>query len=148
LHHSIYGKVKHVTLTLFLLISFVSSLFHRKDQPFMIQESQIMDKFEKYNNNSGYCAPNPTLSGTNHAAVQAFSHWTHTVSNERMMVVDMQGGHSAINSCFMLTDPAIHFVDVTHFGGTNMGRPGMAKFFETHSCNEYCQYLRLVKPLP
>lgn len=118
----------------------------RKDQPFMIQESQILDKFEKYNNNSGYCAPNPTLHGTRHDAIQAFSHWTYQASNERIMVVDCQGGYNQLNRCFMLTDPAIHFVDVTHFGGTNMGRPGMVKFFETHQCNEYCQALRLVKP--
>jgi hypothetical protein len=118
----------------------------RKEQPFMIQEAEIPDKFEKYNNNSGYCAPNPTLMGTNHEAIQAFSHWSYQVSGEKMMVVDCQGGWNAGSRCFMLTDPAIHFVDVTHFGGTNMGRPGMQKFFETHRCNGFCTAMRLKCP--
>mmetsp|Transcript_26853 Transcript_26853/g.29279 ORF Transcript_26853/g.29279 Transcript_26853/m.29279 type:complete len:670 (-) Transcript_26853:21-2030(-) len=117
------------------------------NQPFMIQESQIPDTFEKYNNNSGFCAPNPShITGTNHAAVQAFSHWTYQVSNERMLVVDCQGGYNAAERRFLLTDPAVHFVDVTRFGGTNMGRPGMGKFFETHKCNEFCQALKLTRP--
>jgi hypothetical protein len=118
----------------------------RRGQPFMIQESQITDVFEKYNNNSGFIAANPTLHGTRHEAVQAFSHWSYAFTNGQMMVVDCQGGYNVTQKKFLLTDPAIHFVDVTHFGGTNMGRSGMQKFFESHVCNEYCKAMNLEKP--
>lgn len=118
----------------------------RKGQPFMIQESQIPEVFEKYNNNSGFVAQSPTLHGTRHEAVQAFSHWTHSHTRGQLMVVDCQGGYSVSARRFLLTDPAVHFLDVTHFGGTNMGRAGMAKFFESHVCNDFCRALRLTKP--
>ncbi len=124
----------------------IIQFMRRKGQPYMIQESQIPDTFEKYNNNSGYCAPNPTLNGTRHDAVQAFSHWTYAKTREKMMVVDCQGGYNAASKRFNLTDPAIHFTDVTQFGGTNMGTSGMKKFFETHKCNGYCTALGLVMP--
>lgn len=119
----------------------------RRGQPFMIQESAITDaEFEKYNNNSGYTAPNPTLKGTNHDLVQAFSHWTYHYTKQQMMAVDCQGGYNRTSNTFMLTDPAIHFTDVTHFGGTNMGKKGFDKFFSSHVCNGYCAALGLCHP--
>jgi hypothetical protein len=35
--------------------------------------------------------PQPTSQGTDHSAVQCFSHWTHHITGGRMMVVDCQG---------------------------------------------------------
>jgi hypothetical protein len=122
-------------------------LMTRKGQPYMILESAIIDKFEKYNNNSGYCATNPTTEGTNHDAIQAFSHWSFCISKERLMIVDCQGGYNVKTNSFLLTDPAVHFVDVSHFGGTNMGKAGMKKFFESHHCNHYCNTLKLTRPI-
>lgn len=124
----------------------IVQLARRYVQPYMIQELQIPDTFEKYNNNSGYCAPNPTFNGTRHDAVQAFSHWTYAKTRETMIVVDCQGGYNAASKRFLLTNPAIHSTDVTLFGDTNLGVSGMKKFFETHRCNGYCTALGFVKP--
>jgi hypothetical protein len=35
--------------------------------------------------------PQPTSQGTDHSAVQCFSHWTHHITGGRMIVVDCQG---------------------------------------------------------
>jgi hypothetical protein len=77
-------------------------------------------KFEKYNGNHGLCVPNPTPLGTDHAVVQAFSHWTHAVSDGALLVIDCQGvyhiGVENDGGMFLLTDPAIHSIDVMKFG--------------------------------
>lgn len=126
--------------------AFILHFMGRKGQPFMTAEEQIEEKFEKYNNNSGYVSSNPTENGVYHEAIQCFSHWTCCFTKNKMLVVDCQGGYSRSKNTFLLTDPAIHYVDVTYFGNTNMGKAGMRKFFETHNCNEFCRQMRLVKP--
>mmetsp|Transcript_14459 Transcript_14459/g.23955 ORF Transcript_14459/g.23955 Transcript_14459/m.23955 type:complete len:628 (+) Transcript_14459:843-2726(+) len=79
-------------------------------------------KFEKYNGNHGLCVPNPTPYGTDHSVVQAFSHWTYEASKGAVLVVDCQGAYHANEEgegeggMFLLTDPAIHCVDVMKFG--------------------------------
>ncbi|EFA77642.1 hypothetical protein PPL_12249 [Heterostelium album PN500] len=60
------------------------------------------------------------------------------------MVVDIQG--VKIDKGYLLTDPAIHCTYVRRFGATNLGKPGMIKFFDTHECNKHCRELKLVKP--
>jgi len=115
----------------------------RRDQPFMVMESRIPGVFEKYNSNSGYCAPSPTVDiGTAHEAVQAFSHWTHHVTRGHILVVDCQGGFDARQG-FMLTDPAVHCKDLSRFGDTNLGLNGIRRFFDTHKCNDVCRALGL-----
>jgi hypothetical protein len=115
----------------------------RPGQPFFIQEFFISGNFEKYNNNSGICAPFPTFHGTMHEAVQAFSHWTYVVSAKKMMVVDCQGCFNKAENKFLLTDPAIHCSSLLRFGATNMGAKGFLKFFKTHSCNDVCRGIGL-----
>jgi hypothetical protein len=118
----------------------------RPDQPYMVMEGRIPGHFEKYNNNSGYRAPNPTPKGTNHDAVQAFSHWTQHISHGNLLVVDCQGGFDQANNRFVLTDPAVHCKDLSRFGNTNLGPNGFDRFFAQHKCNDYCRALGLTMP--
>eukprot|EP01040_Poterioochromonas_malhamensis_P002113 gene2113-2254_t len=115
----------------------------RKGQPYLILESAIDDEFEKYNNNNGYCNQNPTPGGVKHDAIQAFSHWTYCFSREQMIVVDCQGGYNRSTDTFNLSDPAVHHVDATHFGSTNLGQVGINKFFSNHVCNSVCAAMGL-----
>ncbi len=118
-------------------------LRNRVGKPYFLQEEQLMGAFEKFNNNSGYCQPSPTIHGTELSAVQAFSHWTHHVTGGALMVVDCQGVYCAATRTFKLTDPAIHATALTRFGGTNMGRVGFERFYRTHVCNAYCGLMNL-----
>ena len=115
----------------------------RASQPFFIQEAFLQGHFEKYNNNSGICAPFPTAHGTMHEVVQAFSHWTYVASSKRLMVVDCQGCFNSGLNKFLLTDPAIHCTTLLRFGGTNMGATGFKNFFKTHRCNDICRGIGL-----
>eukprot|EP01034_Spumella_vulgaris_P021282 gene21282-27305_t len=115
----------------------------RAEQPYFIQEEQLVGTFEKFNNNAGYCQPSPTIHGTEHNAVQAFSHWTHHVTGGALMVVDCQGIYDAASKTFKLTDPAVHCTTLTRFGGTNLGKIGFKRFFKTHVCNAHCAALSL-----
>lgn len=119
------------------------------EQPFVICEGQIPGHFEKYNSNTGYCAVNPMMdSGINHDAVQAFSHWTYSVTKGKLMVVDCQGGFDKHTNTFMLTDPAVHSTNLLQYGRTNLAEKGFSSFFATHVCNGHCRALRLSKPSP
>ncbi len=118
----------------------------RDGQPYFIEEEQLAGQFEKFNNNSGLCMPFPTAHGTMHQAVQAFSHWTHSMTGGAMMVVDCQGTYAADTKTFKLTDPAIHATALTRFGGTNLGAKGFVRFYKTHVCNDYCKALGLTLP--
>jgi len=121
------------------LLQFLS----RPARPYFIEETYIAGAWERFNNNTGYCAPCPTALGTHHEAVQAFSHWTHHVSGGRLMITDCQGCFDAARNAFVLTDPAVHCVSLLAYGGTNMGAKGFERFFKTHRCNNICRALKL-----
>jgi len=131
----------HTAVTLHFVQNMLIRLDHRPDQPYMTWEEPIVvGHWEKYNNNSGMCLPCPSLTtGTDHSAVQAFSHWTHSMSGGRLMVVDCQGAYDQAQQRFTLTDPAIHCVSLLKYGGTNIGKKGFARFFKTHQCNDICR---------
>ena len=76
-----------------------------------------------------------------HSAVQAYSHWTHHVTDGKIMVVDCQGAFDAGSRTFNLTGPAVHCTDMTRFDRTNLGPDGMRRFFSTHKCNDHCHTL-------
>ena len=38
-----------------------------------------------------------------------------------------------------LTDPALHSRERDTYGLTDLGQSGMAAFFRSHECNQYCQ---------
>eukprot|EP00981_Chlorochromonas_danica_P010743 scaffold3371_cov190-Ochromonas_danica.AAC.1 len=118
--------------------------------PFVICEDRIPRDvvFEKYNSNTGYCAPCPTAQNTNHEIIQAFSHWSYEVTNKHLMIVDCQGGfmkrlYYGIDDVFFLSSPAIHCVNVLKYGRTNLGEKGFEYFFKSHQCNDYCRTLGL-----
>jgi hypothetical protein len=51
------------------------------------------------------------------------------------MVVDIQGVRD-VGETFTLTDPAIHCIDASRFGGTNLGMIGLFMRFRSHKCNK------------
>ena len=63
-----------------------------------------------------------------------------------MMVVDLQGIVTKSKNGeirVIMTDPAIHCLDPTRFGNTNLSSRGMAKFLKRHKCNKFCEALEL-----
>ncbi len=60
-----------------------------------------------------------------------------------MIVVDLQGITIEDNQTHLLTDPCIHSTDLKRFGRTNLSKPGMKRFFQTHVCNMICHVLKL-----
>ena len=79
----------------------------------------------------------------------AFTHFTWEHTKHFCMVTDLQGivisdsDHGAGRPTILLTDPAIHCPGDLRFGKTNMQDKGVAAFFETHECNQYCRALGL-----
>ncbi|CAG8653695.1 6418_t:CDS:1, partial [Dentiscutata heterogama] len=59
-----------------------------------------------------------------------------------LVVYDLQGV-DLVNE-FLLTDPAIHCVDLLRFGITNLGKSGIQRcFLANHKCNDICKKLKL-----
>ena len=102
------------------------------------KEPWIPGDYKKFNNNWGWVDEDDYS-----ASVQAFSHWTYQISNQHLIVVDLQGKKN--HSTFLLTDPVIHCKDLIRFGRTNLGPTGVSKFFKSHACNQVCKAL-LLKP--
>ena len=76
---------------------------------------------------------------------QAFSHYTWVRSGKKLVICDLQGVKSRK---LMLTDPAIHHINILCHGSTNLGMKGILKFFQVHKCNDICRALKLDKELP
>eukprot|EP01031_Cornospumella_fuschlensis_P028362 gene28362-34241_t len=127
--------------------AWVSNFGECKHAPYMICED-MLPQYETYSNNIGYVAPNPTRLGTNHDAVQAFSHWTFCFTRGDLMVVDCQGCFSPERKTFLLTDPALNSIKLQKFGRTNMAVKGYMKFFSSHKCNQYCIQMNIDKERP
>jgi hypothetical protein len=76
---------------------------------------------------------------------QAFSHFSYYQSGGKIILVDLQGEYNRQQKRFYFTDPVIHYYNKhnpgrkTLYGRTDMGRKGMNKFFETHTCNALCE---------
>ncbi|RYG99200.1 hypothetical protein EON65_50520 [archaeon] len=136
--------------TIIFVESCLAQFNARLDQPFMICEQRVCSdasKFEKYNNNTGFVEMNPTpVHDTIHDAVQAFSHWTYCYTKQEMLIVECQGVYNRDDNEFLLTDPAVHSIQMQKFGSTNMAVEGYIKFFRTHKCNSYCKALKLKPP--
>mmetsp|Transcript_41452 Transcript_41452/g.100156 ORF Transcript_41452/g.100156 Transcript_41452/m.100156 type:complete len:676 (+) Transcript_41452:109-2136(+) len=76
-------------------------------------------------------------------APQAFSHFTHSITDGKDLVCDLQGVWNETDG-FMLTDPVIHHASGKGKNGrTDRGKEGIKKFFETHKCNPLCKRLGL-----
>jgi hypothetical protein len=99
--------------------------------------------FVKWCNNGHYQkgAADPDFSAT----LAAFTHWTHSITDGYLMVVDVQGIRAEDGKKFVLTDPAVHCVATEKFGMLNLGKDGMDSFWSAHGCNEVCKALHLSK---
>jgi len=116
----------------------------RDGQPYSIQEDELFGPFSKLNNNAGMVSSDEELSNE---IVQTFCHWTYSRSNGQLIIVDCQGVFCEFQNAFILTDPAIHCLQLERFGGTNLGELGMKKFFQTHICGKFCNALQLFNPM-
>ncbi|CAF1402261.1 unnamed protein product [Rotaria sordida] len=104
----------------------------------MSMERFIDGSYKKYSNNAGFVEhSDPAFT------LQAFSHWTHDHTDGNMMVVDLQGIIAGDDEKYLLTDPCVHSTHLFRFGRTNLGKPGMKRFFQTHICNIICHALKL-----
>ena len=93
--------------------------------------------FRKWSNNWGYVNEEYFSS-----LLDAFSHWTYVITEEYLIVVDLQGIEE--KDQFILTDPSIHCIE-PKFGRTNIGETGIKQFFKTHRCGSVCEAMKLPK---
>ena len=84
--------------------------------------------------------------------LQAFSHFTYTLTNKKLLVCDLQGVYDASSKppMFELTDPAIHYKSKSKgkqmvYGRTDKGARGIQLFFNTHKCSKICKLMQLGK---
>ncbi|CAG8577451.1 15465_t:CDS:1 [Cetraspora pellucida] len=99
-------------------------------------EKYINDiEFKRFNVNSG-------IITEFHSILEAFAHFTYQYTKGYLVVYDLQGGN--LHDEFLLTDPAIHCIDLLRFGTTNLGKNGIQKcFLANHKCNNICKKLKL-----
>jgi hypothetical protein len=114
-----------------------------------VQAERWIPNFVKYNSNSGWVRSEDP-SGTWEDVAQALSHYSYHTSNRSVLLCDVQGGASmqtpestgnmALHSNgLFLTDPAINSQRPGQYGMTDLGPSGIASFFHTHKCNQFCQ---------
>ncbi len=80
---------------------------------------------------------------------QAFSHFSHVYSGQKMLICDLQGVYDKSSHTFNFTDPVIHYHDAKKeskrsrgaYGRTDMGQKGVQNFFRTHECNCLCELI-------
>ncbi|EFA77643.1 hypothetical protein PPL_12250 [Heterostelium album PN500] len=127
----------------YINFTFTKVLMDKNSEPpqFYSVEKFIEGDYQKFNSNHGWFKEDNGM----HEIIQTFSHWTYQVSKGKAMVVDIQG--VKIDKGYLLTDPALHCItNIRRFGATNLGKPGIIKFFDTHKCNKHCRELKLMKP--
>ena len=107
-----------------------------------IVEPYMEGSYHKYNTNGGWVTQNTDL---NSCTLQAFSHYSWARSNKQLVICDLQGVVKGNRIC--LTDPAVHCIDYMilqpKLGGSNLGFPGIQKFFDSHTCNDVCHAMKL-----
>ncbi|CAF3347746.1 unnamed protein product [Rotaria sp. Silwood2] len=131
--HSIFVKKIKFIMSKLAFVPLVPGKYRN-----MLMERFIKGSYKKYSNNAGFVElKDPAFT------LQAFSHWTYDHTDGNMMIVDLQGILNGDDGKYLLTDPCIHSTDLTRFGRTNLGKPGMKKFFQTHICNIICHALKL-----
>mmetsp|Transcript_7809 Transcript_7809/g.18131 ORF Transcript_7809/g.18131 Transcript_7809/m.18131 type:complete len:1207 (+) Transcript_7809:32-3652(+) len=110
--------------------TYILEFLERPGKPLCSVEPLLEGEFVKHNNNNG-----GVLS--KRMTPQAFSHFTHHVSNGKILVCDIQGCDNTF------TDPQIHSADQKGYGLGNQGKAGFDKFFKTHTCGVVCAVVDL-----
>ena len=87
----------------------------------------------------------PDMTDEHDDILQAFTHWTHHISDALLMIQIKPQGVEIRNS-----DPVIHCSDVMRFlthkhidTHTNLGAEGFKLFSASHDCNKVCKQLGL-----
>ncbi|KAF0388234.1 kinase-like protein [Gigaspora margarita] len=116
----------------------VKVLYDKTDNTYYSVEKYFSDaKFKRFNVNSG-------LITEFHSILEAFAHFTYQYTEGYLVVYDLQGVD--LSNEFLLTDPAIHCVDLLRFGITNLGKRGIQRcILANHKCNSICKKLKLKK---
>jgi hypothetical protein len=122
----------------------------------LLVEDYLKGKFTKYNGNNGLVRRSrsgPTTElpvGTVFLTdfLQAFSHWTYSITDHNLLVCDLQGvlNEEGRHPRFQLTDPCIctrRPKESRKYGRTNLGMKGVRNFRKTHVCNKVCEGLGL-----
>jgi hypothetical protein len=110
---------------------------------FFSLEPFIPGTYVKFNSNNGFVDKALEVL---HPLIQTFSHFTYSYSRGLLMVTDVQGVVEKEGN-YTLTDPAVHTADPNYLRDlTNLGLEGMAAFFRTHVCNDFCRLLCLDLP--
>lgn len=94
--------------------------------------------YQKWNSNNGW-NNDSTAWGK---VMQALSHFSFHVSNERYVLCDLQGGIH--QNEVVLSDPVI-LSPTREYGVTDLGVKDMSTFFRKHKCNEVCRS-KWIKP--
>ena len=93
-----------------------------------VEREMKKGEYQKWNSNNGYV--NPKKCQHNDVS-QAFSHFSYEHSQEKEMVVDVQG------SGYTFTDPQLHSKE-KGYGRADRGNSGFKDFFKSHQCNWIC----------
>lgn len=116
----------------------------------LVEVERWIPNFVKYNSNSGWVSQQESY-GTWEDVAQALSHFSYHTSNRSVLLCDVQGGATIQDPValpenmaqhsngFFLTDPAIHSQQPNRYGATDLGPEGIAAFFSSHQCNEFCE---------
>ena len=103
-------------------------------------EKFIEGDFVKYINNDGTIIKHPSIPATLTKKAEAFAHYSYDISDNNLMVVDIQG--CGYNLC----DPEIATVDYftdekeenVLFCAGNCSLEAIQRFLQDHECNELC----------
>ncbi|KAF0450817.1 kinase-like protein [Gigaspora margarita] len=116
----------------------VKVLYDKTDNAYYSVEKYFSNSvFKRFNVNSG-------LITEFHSILEAFAHFTYEYTKGYLVVYDLQGVD--LHNEFLLTDPAIHCVDLLRFGITNLGKSGIQRcILANHKCNDICKKLNLKK---
>ncbi len=102
-------------------------------QEYVTVEEYIPGDYIKWCNNYG-------AIDTRSTSMPAFVHWSWAHTKGEIMIADLQGVRN--DDAYILTDPCL--LSGTHggkYGCTDMGIEGMAMFFLSHTCNDFCNYI-------
>ncbi|XP_066924623.1 eukaryotic elongation factor 2 kinase-like [Clytia hemisphaerica] len=132
---------RSITSIKFGTVSYNEVYFGILDGKVITVEEFASGKFVKYVNNNGEICKNVDKHGQSKA--EAFVHFTYQKSEEKLMVLDIQGCGKTY------FDPEIaageHFDDQDEllFCGGNLSQTAIKNFKHLHQCNKFCSDLLL-----